>query len=112
MRRPNIRLPDYDVEIPASLVIQAVSYLLEPQTVDEASHAPDADKWVEALHKKFGDLMRNHTWILVERPRGKKILTSKWVFVRKPNATRVGEVIRHRVRITIKGCQQEYGVNF
>ncbi|KAG3131505.1 hypothetical protein PI126_g20022 [Phytophthora idaei] len=36
VRRPNIRLKDYDVEIPASLVIQAVNLLLEPQSVDEA----------------------------------------------------------------------------
>ncbi|RAW37072.1 hypothetical protein PC110_g6641 [Phytophthora cactorum] len=98
------------VEIPASLVIQAVNLLLEPQSVDETLQSPDAEKWVEALNKEFGDLMRKPTWILVERPKGKKILTSKWVYVRKRN--RRGEVIRHRAPITIKGCQQEYGVKF
>lgn len=49
-------------------------------------------------------------WELVERPKGAKVLKNKWVFVRKRNAK--GEVCRYRTRITIKGCQQQYGVNF
>ncbi|KAE9262091.1 hypothetical protein PR003_g33669, partial [Phytophthora rubi] len=59
---------------------------------------------------EFGDLLRNNTWELVEKPVGAKVLTSKWVFVRKRNAQ--GQVERHRARITIKGCQQKYGLNF
>ncbi|KAE9282446.1 hypothetical protein PF008_g27639 [Phytophthora fragariae] len=110
IRRPNVRLQDYEVEIPASLVIEAVNVLMEPQSVDEALQGPDAEKWIEALEKEYYDLMRNNAWVLVERPKGKKILGSKWAFVRKRNHK--GEVVRHRARITIKGCQQEYGVNF
>ncbi|GMF40654.1 unnamed protein product [Phytophthora fragariaefolia] len=110
IRRPNVRLQDYEIEIPASLVIEAVNALMEPQTVDEALQGPDAAKWIEALEKEYYDLMRNNAWVLVERPKGKKILGSKWVFGRKRNHK--GEVVRHRARITIKGCQQEYGVNF
>ncbi|KAE8959622.1 hypothetical protein PR003_g32125 [Phytophthora rubi] len=83
---------------------------MEPQSVDEAMQGPDAEKWIEALEKEYYDLMRNNAWVLVERPKGKKILGSKWVFVRKRNHK--GEVVRHRARITIKGCQQEYGGNF
>ncbi|GMF24868.1 unnamed protein product [Phytophthora fragariaefolia] len=110
IRRPNVRLQDYEIEIPASLVIEAVNVLMEPQTVDEALQGPDAEKWIDALEKEYYDLMRNNAWVLVERPNGKKILGSKWVFVRKRNHK--GEGVRHRARITIKGCQQEYGVNF
>ncbi|OWZ16541.1 LOW QUALITY PROTEIN: Retrovirus-related Gag-pol Polyprotein [Phytophthora megakarya] len=110
VRRPNVRLQDYDVDIPASLVIQAVNLLLEPQSVQEALRSPDVDQWKKALETEYAELMRNNTWELVERPKGKKILTSRWVFVRKQNAK--GEVVRHRARLTIKGCQQEFGVNY
>ncbi|OWZ04704.1 Methylmalonate-semialdehyde dehydrogenase [Phytophthora megakarya] len=58
---------------------------MEPQTVEEALNAPDADKWKEALEKEYSDLMRNYAH---------------------------GNVVRHRARITIKGCQQRYGVDF
>lgn len=54
--------------------------------------------------------MRNNTWELVEKPVGVKVLTSKWVFVRKRNAQ--GQVERYRARITINGCQQKYGLDF
>ncbi|KAE8889902.1 hypothetical protein PF003_g25947 [Phytophthora fragariae] len=79
--------------------------VMDPTSVDEALGAPDYEKWVEALNKEFGN-----TWEPVEKPVGAKVLTSKWVFVRKRNAQ--GQVERHRARITIKGCQQKYGLNF
>ncbi|KAG3179687.1 hypothetical protein PC128_g15824 [Phytophthora cactorum] len=82
-RRPNVRLQDYEIEIPAGLVVEAVNELMEPQSVEEALQGPGADKWEEALKKEHADLIRNSTWVLVERPKGKKILTSKWVFVKK-----------------------------
>ncbi|GMF51860.1 unnamed protein product [Phytophthora fragariaefolia] len=110
IRRQNVRLGDYELEIPESLVIHAVNTILEPTSVNAAMNAEDADKWIEALYNEFGELLRNNTWELVERPKGAKVLTSKWVFVRKRNAG--GEVVRHRARITIKGCQQDFGLNY
>ena len=43
-QRPNIRLEDYDLNIPATLVIQVVHATLEPMSVKEALCAPDATK--------------------------------------------------------------------
>ncbi|OWY97668.1 Integrase, catalytic core protein, partial [Phytophthora megakarya] len=110
VRRPNDRLRDYEVEIAANLVVQAVNELLEPTSVTETLSAPDAKKWIAALETEYKERMRNHVWELVERPPGVKVLKNKWVFVRKRNAQ--GEVCRYRTRITIKRCQQQYGVNF
>ncbi|GMF23407.1 unnamed protein product [Phytophthora fragariaefolia] len=110
VRHSNPKYADFEVDLPASLGIEAVNALMEPQTVQEALNAPDADKWIEALEKEWKDLMRNNTWELVERPKGKTVLSSKWVFIRKRDAN--GNVARHRARITIKGCQQKYGVDF
>jgi hypothetical protein len=110
IRRPNVRLREYMLDIPASLVIQSVNELLEPTSVEEALAAPDVKEWIKALDTEYQELMRNHVWELVERPKGVKVLKNKWVFVRKRNAK--GEVCRYRTRITIKGCQQQFGVNF
>ncbi|KAE9028242.1 hypothetical protein PF010_g4319 [Phytophthora fragariae] len=54
--------------------------------------------------------MRNNTWELVERPKDKKVLSGKWVLVQKRDAR--DNVVRQRARITIKGCQQRYGVDY
>ncbi|POM59444.1 Retrotransposon Tca5 Polyprotein [Phytophthora palmivora] len=64
---------DYEVDIPASLVIEAVNLLLEPQSVQEALNSPDSAQWKEAMEKEYVDLMRNNTWELVELPKGKKM---------------------------------------
>ncbi|KAE9297801.1 hypothetical protein PR003_g23405 [Phytophthora rubi] len=61
IRRPNARLFDYVVELPESLVIQAMHAVMNPTSVNEALEAPDADQWIEALYKEFRELLRNNT---------------------------------------------------
>uniref|UniRef100_H3H3Z1 Reverse transcriptase Ty1/copia-type domain-containing protein n=1 Tax=Phytophthora ramorum TaxID=164328 RepID=H3H3Z1_PHYRM len=81
VRHPNPKYRDFEVDLPASLVIEAVNSLMEPQTVQEALIAPDAGKWIEALEKEYIDLMRNNMWELVERPKGKKVLSMKFILL-------------------------------
>ena len=109
-RRQSCRLRGCAVSLPMSLVIQAVNALTEPTSVNEALASSDCEQWVGALECEFDSLMRNKTWDLVPRPRGVKVLTSKWVFVRKKDAH--GRVVRHKARLTIRGCQQQHGVNY
>ncbi|POM62801.1 polyprotein [Phytophthora palmivora] len=110
IRRPNVRLCDYEVDLPESLVIQEMNAVMESTSVKAAMEAADSEKRIEALNNECSELLRNKTWELVEKPGGVKMLTSKWVFVRKRNAQ--GQVERHRARITVKGCQQKFGLNF
>ncbi|OWY92439.1 Gag-pol Polyprotein [Phytophthora megakarya] len=109
IREQNVRLRDYEVDLPESLVIQSVNAILEPTSVKAALESPDSDKWVEALNTEYSELLRNNTWELVEKPVGVKVLTNKWVFVCK---CKQEDVERHQARITIKGCQQKYGLDF
>lgn len=52
IRRSNVRLRDYMIDIPASLVIQSVNELLEPTSVEEALAAPD-----EGMGQSFGHII-------------------------------------------------------
>ncbi|GMF30505.1 unnamed protein product [Phytophthora fragariaefolia] len=79
-RHSNPTYADFEVDLPARLVIEAVNALMEPQTVQEALKSPDADKRIEALEREWKDLMRNNTWELVERPKGKNVLSRKWKY--------------------------------
>ncbi|EGZ22358.1 hypothetical protein PHYSODRAFT_330176 [Phytophthora sojae] len=59
IRRPNVRLQDNEVEIPVSLVIEAVSVLVEPLSVSEALQGPDAEntprkKWARWAPEEEG----------------------------------------------------------
>ncbi|OWZ03494.1 hypothetical protein PHMEG_00024766 [Phytophthora megakarya] len=57
VRRPNVRLHDYEVEIAANLIVQAANELLEPTSIPEALSAPDAKKWIAALETEYKELM-------------------------------------------------------
>jgi len=52
----------------------------------------------------------NGTWELVPRPKGKKIIGSKWVFKVKRNAD--GSVERYKGRLVAKGYNQRPGFDY
>ena len=58
----------------------------------------------------MNSLHENHTYKLIELPRGKKALRNKWVFKFKPGDG--GNPPRYKPRIVIKGFQQKKGVDF
>ena len=51
----------------------------EPATMQEAINHPTRGKqWEEAFRNEYNSLIRNHTWDLVPRPKGRRIVTNKW----------------------------------
>jgi len=56
-----------------------------PEHVDyqEALQDRDSDKWLEAADEEIKSLIKNKTWILVERSKSQKPIGCKWVFKRK-----------------------------
>ena len=55
-------------------------------------------------------LHENHTYELVELPKGKRELRNKWVYKLKPGDAR--KPPRYKARIVVKGFQQKKGVDF
>jgi hypothetical protein len=58
---------------------------------------------LDALHK-------NHTWDLVDLPRGKSVVGYKWVY--KIKTCSHGTVDRYKARLVARGFTQEYGVDY
>ncbi|GMF51764.1 unnamed protein product [Phytophthora fragariaefolia] len=108
VRHPNLKYIDFDVDLPAMFGhcgsecfdgaadgaggVECARYRQVDRSVGEGVERSHAEQHV------------------VERSKGKKALSSKGVFKRKRVAN--GNVARHRSRITVKGCQQKYGVDF
>ena len=59
---------------------------------------------------KIQELRGNNTWILVPRPRGKPIISGRWVFRTKQNVD--GSIAKYKARYVAKGFLQQHGVNF
>ncbi|CAK9827765.1 Retrovirus-related Pol polyprotein from transposon TNT 1-94 [Anthophora retusa] len=54
--------------------------------------------------------MENRTWILVPRPKDKKVLTNKWVFKTKIKPD--GEIEKYKARLVARGHTQKYGIDY
>ena len=54
--------------------------------------------------------MENETWILTERPKDKKVLKCRWVFVIKYDEN--GSIERFKARLVIKGYEETYGIDY
>ncbi|KAF1325883.1 Integrase catalytic core protein, partial [Globisporangium splendens] len=81
-----------------------------PTSFESAMESSDASKWMEACDSELESLCKNETWELVPLPRGRKAISSKWVF--KVKETVEGLIERYKARLVAKGFLQKYGVDF
>ena len=67
-------------------------------------------KWLSAMQDEMHSLHENHTYELMELPKGKRALCNKWVYKLKPGDG--GNPTSYKARIMVKGFQQNKGVDF
>ena len=79
----------------------------EPTKVEEALQDPD---WINAMHEELNNFTRNEVWTLEERPKGVRVIGTKWVFRNKQDDQ--GVVVRNKARLVAKGFSQVEGLDF
>lgn len=62
------------------------------------------------MDAKHEALLRNGTWHLVPRPRGRNIIDCKWIYKVKRKAD--GSIDRYKARLVAKGFKQRYGIDY
>ena len=82
----------------------------EPKTYEQAMSSIDASFWKEAVNSEIESIMSNHTWELVDLPKGSKAINCKWIFKKKRKTD--GSVERYKARLVVKGFTQKFGVDF
>ncbi|KAL0442098.1 UNVERIFIED_CONTAM: Retrovirus-related Pol polyprotein from transposon RE1 [Sesamum radiatum] len=80
---------------------------IEPSSFEDAVQNP---KWQEAMNKELKALSDNNTWSLIQLPKGKKAIGSKWVFKIKYNLD--GTMKRYKARLVAKGYSQVEGFDY
>jgi hypothetical protein len=63
---------------------------IEPTKIDEV--LKDVD-WVNAIHEELNNFTRNQVWELVERPKGRNVIGTEWVYRNKQDQD--GIVVRN-----------------
>ena len=82
----------------------------EPSSVHEAMASRNKDKWSRAMENELESLHDNQVWELVELPKGKKTIGSKWVFKEKVGAD--GTTERYKARLVAQGYAQRQGLDY
>ena len=81
-----------------------------PHSAQEALQGEHKEKWQQAMDSEMASLRGNGVFELVDRPKGKKVVKSKWVFRVKTNEK--GEVEKYKARVVAKGYSQVEGVDY
>jgi hypothetical protein len=79
----------------------------------EPSTFADAFKhqvWKDAMNEEYDSILKNDVWIVVPRPHGKSVVTSKWLYKIK-HATD-GSVEKYKARFVARGFSQKEGIDY
>ncbi|OJT02864.1 Retrovirus-related Pol polyprotein from transposon TNT 1-94, partial [Trametes pubescens] len=83
---------------------------LDPRSLAEAKRRPEWPRWEEAMAEELCALEAHETWRLEKPPPGANIISCRWVFHAKKDAS--GNVYRYRARLVARGFSQVPGVDF
>ena len=79
----------------------------QPTKVEEALQ--DLDR-INVMHEELNKFTRNEVWTLEERPKGARVISTKWVSRNKQDDQDI--VVRNKARLVAKGFSQVEGLNF
>ena len=81
-QRRVIRPLKYDYEDIVVFALTATSGSLnqELESYQQAMSCDDKEKWQKAMENEIGSLYKKKTWVLVERPKDKKLFYCKWIY--------------------------------
>ncbi|GKE35608.1 putative ribonuclease H-like domain-containing protein, partial [Tanacetum coccineum] len=65
--------------------------------------------WVEAMQEELLQFKLQKVWLLVDLPKGKRAIGTKWIFRNKKDER--GIVIRNKARLVAQGYTQEEGID-
>ncbi|GJT58468.1 putative ribonuclease H-like domain-containing protein [Tanacetum coccineum] len=66
--------------------------------------------WVEAMQEELLQFKLQKVWVLVDLPKGKRAIGTKWIFRNKKDER--GIVIRNKARLVAQGHTQEEGIDY
>ena len=98
----------------AYAVVHGVTQLVDaPTTFKQAVTGPDGPQWRAAAQKEYDTAVKMGTWEVIPRvclPAGSNVITVKWVFKRKHDAS--GTPTEYKARMTPHGYKQVEGVDY
>nr|GEU93529.1 putative ribonuclease H-like domain-containing protein [Tanacetum cinerariifolium] len=66
--------------------------------------------WIKAMQEELLQFKMQKVWVLVDLPKGKRAIGTKWGFKNKKNER--GIIVRNKARLVAQGHVQEEGINY
>ena len=82
----------------------------DPLSYDDAMSRPDATEWRKACQTELDMFKKQGLYEEVPRPRDRKIVGCKWVFLTKTGAD--GQIERYKARVVAQGFSQVEGIDY
>ncbi|GKA93132.1 putative ribonuclease H-like domain-containing protein [Tanacetum coccineum] len=79
----------------------------EPKRIAKALSDP---AWVEAMQEEILQFKLQKVWILVDLPKGKRVICTKWIF--RNNKDERGIVTRNKAKLVAQGYTQKEGIYY
>ena len=79
----------------------------EPSSYEEAT---DQQVWKDAMMEEYQSIMKNDVWDIVPRPKGKSVVTSKWIYKIKHAVD--GSIKKYKARFMARGFSRKEGVDY
>jgi hypothetical protein len=79
----------------------------EPSSFEEAT---GQHVWKDAMVEEYQSIMMNDVWDIVSRPKGKSVVTFKWIYKIKHAAD--GNIKKYKARFVARGFSQKEGVDY
>ena len=76
----------------------------------EAMTSPDANEWHQAIVDEMKSILKNDTWVLVNRPGQGRVIGCRMVLRNKLNSDSTVE--KRKARLVAQGCGQQPGIHF
>lgn len=111
IKKPSMYEEGSDYVVAYALLCAQDVEIEEPKTVAEARRSKYWKHWRLAMKEEIDSLAKNSTWLIVEKPRKKKIVGCKWIFKYKEGIPGV-EPPRFKARLVAKGFTQIEGVDY
>ena len=108
--RPSSRYSDAEYLFYCLMVAEEIEYS-EPSSYEETVESKDWEKWMQVMIDEIDSLLKNGTWVLVERPNGRRVVSCQWIFKKKIEAAD-GDKVRYKVKLVARGFTQEHDINY
>lgn len=79
----------------------------EPTNVKEAL---TCQAWRDAMIEEYQSIIKNDVWEILPRPKGKTVISSRWLF--KVKYAFDGSIEKHKARFVARGFSQKAGIDY